>query len=185
MALEETKYIGQNSVLSVANKVVEWFNENNKKVNNLYLQKILYFLQANYMYYNNGEKLFDNKMEKWRLGPVQPDVYHAFKFYGPNDIEDVYESSIIMKEENDKFSLQPVEYLLDKQKDKEKIEFIEKVLPKISEYDTFDLVDLTHKHEIWKKDERNILNGEKHIMYDYDEMYKFFNENPSLLLYKS
>jgi uncharacterized phage-associated protein len=49
---------------------------------NLKLQKLLYYAQGKYLVANNGNTLFDDKVEAWQYGPVINDVYHAFKQCG-------------------------------------------------------------------------------------------------------
>ena len=46
-------------------------------ISNLQLQKILYFLQRNYLK-TTGLVLFKEKIEAWQFGPVVPIVYDTF-----------------------------------------------------------------------------------------------------------
>ena len=48
---------------------------------NLKLQKMLYYAQAEYMKANNGQVLFEDKIEAWKHGPVVPSVYNLFNKY--------------------------------------------------------------------------------------------------------
>lgn len=167
-----------NSNLAVANSVISWFHDKDRSINNLHLQKLLYYLQVNYMYNHGRKKLFDNDFEKWKLGPVQPAVYHAFKHYGPNSINQTYKESNINFDGTD-INIEEKEVVLD---DQEKVDFINRNLEELSKYEKFELVDKTHKHLPWKKDENRILAGDKNIKYDYDELSDYFQENPSELL---
>ena len=49
------------------------------------LQKVLYFLQAQYLVSYN-KKLFDDEIEAWGFGPVVPSVYHEYKIFGSASI---------------------------------------------------------------------------------------------------
>ncbi|MRU59151.1 type II toxin-antitoxin system antitoxin SocA domain-containing protein, partial [Staphylococcus aureus] len=92
------------TAISIANYLIEKY-----EVNNLYLQKLLYYLQNNYMYKNDGSLLFEEKIQKWKLGPVIPDVYHAFKENGTSNIIEPYQQydikidngSLTIEEKND------------------------------------------------------------------------------------
>lgn len=162
------------SAITVANYIVEKY-----EVSNLYLQKLLYFIQNNYMVENEGKLLFEECFQKWKLGPVIPNVYHAFKEFGTSDIKEKHvEYTIVI--ENEKIKLKSVdEFLNDQQKD-----FIDKCMNDLINYDKFELVDLTHNHPHWKNDEKEILIGVKNLEYDYDELYSFFKDNPDELLVK-
>lgn len=48
---------------------------------NLKLQKLLFFIQAEY-YTANGKGLFDDQIEAWDYGPVIRSVYNAYKACG-------------------------------------------------------------------------------------------------------
>lgn len=48
-------------------------------ISNLQLQKILYFIQKEYLK-KKGKKAFDDPIEAWQFGPVVPNSY--YQFYG-------------------------------------------------------------------------------------------------------
>jgi uncharacterized phage-associated protein len=51
-------------------------------VDNLKLQKLLYYSQAVHLVLNGGAPLFPEPIEAWDYGPVVPEVYHAYKLHG-------------------------------------------------------------------------------------------------------
>jgi uncharacterized phage-associated protein len=51
-------------------------------VDNLKLQKLLYYSQAVRLVLNSGAPLFPEPIEAWDYGPVVPSVYHEYKSYG-------------------------------------------------------------------------------------------------------
>jgi uncharacterized phage-associated protein len=51
-------------------------------VDNLKLQKLLYYSQAVYLVLHNKIPLFPEDIEAWDYGPVVPPVYHEYKSYG-------------------------------------------------------------------------------------------------------
>lgn len=54
-------------------------------INNLKLQKVLYFLQAEFLIHF-GYPCFTELIEAWDFGPVIPCVYHHYKVYGAASI---------------------------------------------------------------------------------------------------
>ncbi|QQP11561.1 DUF4065 domain-containing protein [Lysinibacillus agricola] len=73
---------------TIADFVIQDSSSRGTPVSNLKLQKILYFLQAKYLTEFN-KKLFHNEIQKWKYGPVVPDVYFRFDHYGASNIEEV------------------------------------------------------------------------------------------------
>lgn len=56
---------------------------------NLQLQKLLYMAQMFHIG-EHGRPIFPEDFEAWKLGPVQPGVYHRAKMYGSRPIEDLF-----------------------------------------------------------------------------------------------
>lgn len=73
-------------------------------VSNLKLQKMLYFLDINFLI-NFDKKLIDEDFEAWQYGPVLKDVYDKYSFFAAssirirqkpeNDLPEEYKNSII------------------------------------------------------------------------------------------
>ena len=60
-------------------------------VTNLTLNKLAYFAHG-YSYRFYEEPLIKNDyppFEAWKYGPVSPDIYHEYKYYGSGDIDDI------------------------------------------------------------------------------------------------
>ncbi|WP_136264516.1 type II toxin-antitoxin system antitoxin SocA domain-containing protein, partial [Streptococcus pyogenes] len=53
--------------LFVANYIIEYSNKKGYKINNLKLQKLLYFVNVRNIL-ENGAPLFEESMEKWKYG---------------------------------------------------------------------------------------------------------------------
>jgi uncharacterized phage-associated protein len=65
-----------------------WFcHETGSLITNLELQKHLYYSQAWYLALH-GQPLFDEPLQAWQHGPVQPAQYHRFKHNSWNPIAD-------------------------------------------------------------------------------------------------
>lgn len=57
-------------------------------ISNLQLQKILYYIQKEYV--NNNTLAFSDEIEAWQFGPVVPNVYYHFCGFGAMPITITY-----------------------------------------------------------------------------------------------
>lgn len=80
-----TKY----TALDIAKYILNKCYEDNVYISNLQLQKILYFLQVEYLKKHNTT-LFDDNIEAWHYGPVISVVYNEYSGYGGLKIEEYY-----------------------------------------------------------------------------------------------
>ena len=64
---------------TIANYVIRYSNKHNLDVSNLKLQKILYFIQAQFLV-NHDRPCFGAKIEAWSFGPVVPTIYNEYIF---------------------------------------------------------------------------------------------------------
>ena len=64
----------------VAKYVVGECTRNGKPVDNMKLQKMLYFLWIDY-YKHTGKKLFNDEIQAWKYGPVVPAVYWKYRTF--------------------------------------------------------------------------------------------------------
>lgn len=71
--------------IDVAKYVIEYEDSQGRSVSNLRLQKLLYYIQAQFLV-SKGEECFADRIEAWDFGPVIPNVYHVFKFFGSLEI---------------------------------------------------------------------------------------------------
>lgn len=69
----------------VAEYIIERCNQKHESISNLKLQKILYFVQAQFIV-KYGTPCFENIMQAWDHGPVVPAVYHEYRGYGNTNI---------------------------------------------------------------------------------------------------
>lgn len=71
------------NALDVAQYVVNHEAAKGRTVSNLRLQKLLYFIQAQFIVNTpNEEPCFPQRMEAWDFGPVVPCVYREYKYCG-------------------------------------------------------------------------------------------------------
>ena len=73
------------SAIDLSTYIIKYANENKKPITNLYLQKILYYIQAAQLV-EKGETIFDEKIMAWKYGPVIEDVYFTFSPFGSSVI---------------------------------------------------------------------------------------------------
>lgn len=71
---------------SVANLIILEAKDRNRRLTNLSLQKILYFVHGRYLI-EEGRPLISGSFEAWQYGPVSLPVYDAFKHLGAEVIE--------------------------------------------------------------------------------------------------
>ena len=68
-------------VLDVARFVINYGNEHDMFISNLKLQKILYFIQLQFLLNDQKRPCFAENIEAWAFGPVVPEVFREFKGY--------------------------------------------------------------------------------------------------------
>lgn len=73
-------------VRSIANFVLDLAERKGVGVSNLSINKIVYFLHANYLA-QFGRPLVSAKIEAWEYGPVFRELYREFKVFGDRPIE--------------------------------------------------------------------------------------------------
>lgn len=117
-ALEMAKY--------VINKCISL----ERPVSNLQLQKILYYIQGEYMKSMQGQELFEDDIYAWQYGPVVPDVYYTFNVYSS--------SSITFKQDE-------IELTAEERK------IIDPVINSKSNLSAWQLVRDTHSEDPWKE----------------------------------
>lgn len=98
----------QYPVMTIAHYVITRGFHQGRPLSNLQLQKILYFLQKDYLK-TYGRPLYQEPIEAWLFGPVVRKVYFAYCAHGSNSILREYETEDL--EEMDKIFIDP---LIDK-----------------------------------------------------------------------
>lgn len=73
------------NVIDIAAYIINYSNEIGSPVNNLKLQKLLYYVQAAALVKTN-HMCFDSKIVAWKFGPAVPEAYHYYAEYGRDDI---------------------------------------------------------------------------------------------------
>lgn len=76
-AIELSKYIVSKCILD------------EHPISNLQLQKILYYIQKDFL--NRNDLAFSDSIEAWQFGPVVPNVYYYYCGYGAMPISSTHE----------------------------------------------------------------------------------------------
>lgn len=120
-----------------AEDIATWFiSEFNKKddvITNMKLQKLLYYAQGLSIKYN-GCTLFDDAFEKWKYGPVIPDIYKKYSDFGRDPI---IENAV------------PVAFSENVQA------LLEDVMEEYGQYSAWKLSEMSHDEKPWKNTLQN------------------------------
>ena len=123
------------SALTVARYVVDSCYQKGLGVSNLKLQKILYFIQAEFLVSKPGHMpCFADRIEAWDFGPVVPNVYHRYKIYG---------GAIIVPMQDD-----PMAAFYEDIRPEDKAR-IDGILQETERFTASELVQITHGQSPW------------------------------------
>lgn len=117
--------------LTVAEHIINRCNKLGRPISNLKLQKILYFVQAEFLV-ATGHVCFAEEIEAWDFGPVVPVVYHRYKVYGSASIPYFLTGAICRIPADD-------------------IEIMDGIIDECAKYSASKLVEITHNQTPWKK----------------------------------
>lgn len=141
-------------VLDVAQYIIRRCHSQGRSISNLKLQKILYFVQAQYLV-ATGNKCFREEIEAWDFGPVVPEAYHYYKAYGSANIPTfrrLGENKEIISEEDRMI--------------------IDEIIDECSQRSASALVQITHNQAPWKD---NYVPGWNNTI-PAPEIKKYFEE---------
>ena len=143
------------SALDVARYIINRYGDGGVYISNLKLQKILYFVQANFLVETNGNKCFYEKIEAWSFSPVVPVVYRKYKIYGSAAIPmDLYNDGIDFIAPDD-------------------AGLIDEILETCKNYSASDLVNITHHQSPWI----DAFNRGRNTEITAESLIDFFKEN--------
>lgn len=134
------------TILNFAKHILAVGYENNLSVNNLQLQKVMYFAMREQKY--NHEllsKMYDEPFYVWRYGPIVPSIYKKYCGYGSRAI-------IEKGERNNDYSI------------------FDNSIIKLLKEDLFTLVDKSREHKFWQENENKIVNGTSDIKYSLNDV---------------
>lgn len=128
------------NAIDIARYVIFHENQAGKIISNLRLQKLLYFIQAQFLVAHH-EPCFSDRIEAWDFGPVVPNVYHEYKIFGS--------SNIPARQNNNSNTICKNDCTL-----------IDNILQQASKYSTSQLVSITHNQKPWKNAYTRIYDNE-------------------------
>ena len=151
-AKKEVFQMAKYSALSIAWYIVDYVQkmEEDQTITNLKLQKIMYFLQAQFLK-TNKTPLFSDNIEAWKYGPVIDSVYSYYCEYMNRPINDDFEPSILLT--------------ADEQ------ELINSIVDDFISDDEWDLVEITHNQDPWVD---NYEKGVKHKIIPVQDIIAYF-----------
>ena len=114
----------------IARYIIDYSCDQGKTVSNLRLQKVLYFVQAEFLV-SKGEPCFAEEIRAWNLGPVVPGVYQEYKMYGSAPIPS-------NGTRGESYGIAP-----------DDVELINDIVDQCNKYSTSRLVQLTHEQDPW------------------------------------
>lgn len=118
------------SAIDVAKYIIWYCSEKGFAISNLKLQKILYFVQAEFLVFTDRPCFYED-IEAWDFGPVVPVVYRKYKVYGGSNIPTLFLGSIVRFEDNEE-------------------ELINGIVDACSDYTASELVEITHRQSPWR-----------------------------------
>jgi len=127
--------------LDIARYIIERCRENNRPVSNLKLQKILYFVQAEFLVTKN-QPCFAEEIEAWDFGPVVPSVYYEYRMFGSGNIPCIGKSNV-----------RHVISVRDRR-------ILNEIIDECSRYSASALVEITHNQTPWIEAYKNGYNSE-------------------------
>ena len=139
------------SVILISIYIIYYCKHNNYSITNLKLQKLLYFVQAQFLV-EKGKPAFNDDIEAWDLGPVVPRAYHYFKIWGNSEIPwEVYRNT----------NLKDISVI--------DMDILNRILDKCARYSASYLVNVVHNQGPWKvaykKNSNNVITND--LIKDY------------------
>ena len=163
----------QNSI-SVANYVVKTDQKKQLEITNLKMQKVLFFLQG-YFLTKYQTKLIKGNFTKWKYGPVQKEVYSAFR-YTDNGYYPTYKiekpAAVIKVKKDNVICYEP---LLDKNLIPDLPQF-EQLIGTLTKTPADNLIQMSRDYDNWAEDKSKVYHN-KELIYQPNEIKTCFDHN--------
>lgn len=140
------------NALDVAHYIIKRCNDTGQLVSNLKLQKILYFVQAEFLV-ATGDACYREQIEAWDFGPVVPEVYRRYKSYGSAGIPYYCNDSMIPISNIDQ-------------------ELMNAIIDKCAGYSASQLVEISHHQDPW----RDAYKPYRNCPISNDSIKRYFTE---------
>ncbi|WP_313470897.1 type II toxin-antitoxin system antitoxin SocA domain-containing protein [Lysinibacillus sp.] len=150
------------NAVNIASNIINKMREKNLSLDHIKLQKLLYFFAVEYFSINR-EPVFEQPIEKWKLGPVVRDVYNEYKFKGSSEInEPTYKFTF----SHGRFTSSIIEPANLNEDDNV---ILDEIIDKYGGLPSFRLVDITHEEDVWKEAKPKIERREDALFYTTDD----------------
>ena len=129
-----------------ANHILAVAYKNNLPVNNLQLQKIMYFAMRNQK--DDLEllsEMYDEPFCVWRYGPTIPSIYKKFRIYGASSI-------------------------IEKGKQDNNYSVFDKSIIELLHQDVSSLIDKSREHTYWLSNKNKVIKGTSGIKYRLEDV---------------
>ena len=134
------------SMLNFANHILAVAYENKLSVNNLGLQKVMYFTMREHK--NNQallSEIYDEPFYVWRYGAIVPRIHKKYSGYGSRAI-------------------------IEKGKKNSEYTIFNDSIIKLLKEDLFSLIDKSRENKFWQANKDKIINGKSNIKYKLDDV---------------
>lgn len=154
-------------VLSVCRHIINYCNKKTLYIDHLKLQKLLYFVQANFLFTSNGKvACFQEEIIAWRYGPVVVEAYNEFKVFGSSHIPKI---EMIEELNTNAWDFEKIVFEDPIVKNGDDSQLIDETIDYFRDYSSTDLVNLTHRQSPWKEASAEGMNTiiHKKDIYEY------------------
>lgn len=138
----------EDNIIYDAYYLINKFNQNERDVTNLQIQKLMYFFEAYYMnIYENVDKLYECNFNAWAFGPVAIPLYAEFKKFG--------NEKIILTDDNKEKGNSIAEH---------KKELLDNIYQAFKDISSTQLVEWTHMkgspwNKVWERNGKKVGYG--------------------------
>lgn len=169
-------------VMNIANYLIKHFADQNETINDHLLQKILYFLQADYLRYDPEKPLFLDQIHKWGIGPVIPTVYNNFKGECDNPYGQITEPRpyYTIDDNYNWYRHYPKLYTIDKN-DQKRINPLADEIYQAYHNDAYALIKVTKKEPMIKEYWYQITHANGELTYTNDEIAQYYAQSDNWL----
>ena len=133
------------SVLDVSRYVINYSNDKEYGISNLKLQKVLYFIQADFLVCAQ-RRCFRERIEAWDFGPVVPEAYREYKKYGGCNIPRITSYFEFDPEGLADSKFKKYRDTIISREDKARIEAM---IDRLAAYSSTELVEITQHQAPW------------------------------------
>ena len=135
---------------NLTNHIFAVANKNQRTINNIQLQKILYFTlrySVPLIGLENAKEIYDEPFLVWQYGPILKSEYDRFYAYGTNPIiEDLPQSEDYKRLNN--------------------------LIIRLLDMDVFRMINASRTHNFWEQNKNKIVNGHSTVEYPLNEVLR-------------